>query len=137
MFLAWTTTPWTLPSNTALTVGPKIEYVLVKTYNQYTFEAANVVVAKALVGKQFSGKFKEVDSVEGLEGYQSSNKTIPFFVVKSFTGKDLVGISYEQLLAYALPHDNPQDAFRIISGDFVTTEDGTGIVHTAPNVWSG
>ena len=132
LFLAWTTTPWTLPSNTALTVGPKIEYVLVKTYNQYTFEATNVVVAKALVGKQFNGKFKEVETIEGLEGYQSSNKNIPFYVVKSFIGKDLVGISYEQLLDYALPNDNPQDAFRIISGDFVTTEDGTGIVHTAP-----
>ena len=132
LFLAWTTTPWTLPSNTALTVGPKIEYVLVKTYNQYTFEPSNVVVAKALVGKQFSGKFKEVDSLNGLEGYTSSDKTIPFHVVKSFTGKELVGIVYEQLLDYALPNDNPQDAFRIISGDFVTTEDGTGIVHTAP-----
>ena len=132
LFLAWTTTPWTLPSNTALTVGPKIEYVLVKTYNQYTFEAASVVVAKALVGKQFSGKFKEVDSTENLEGYKPSDKTIPFFVVNSFLGKDLVGISYEQLLDYALPNDHPENAFRIISGDFVTTEDGTGIVHTAP-----
>ena len=132
LFLAWTTTPWTLPSNTALTVGPKIEYVLVKTYNQYTFEATNVVVAKALVGKQFNGKFKEVEDAEGLEGYQSSSKTIPFYVVKSFIGKDLVGISYEQLLDYALPNDHPENAFRIISGDFVTTEDGTGIVHTAP-----
>ena len=132
LFLAWTTTPWTLPSNTALTVGPKIEYVLVKTYNQYTFEATNVVVAKALLGKQFNGKFKEVNNLEGLEGYQSSNKTIPFYVVKSFTGKDLIGISYEQLLDYALPNDHPENAFRIISGDFVTTEDGTGIVHTAP-----
>ena len=132
LFLAWTTTPWTLPSNTALTVGPKIEYVLVKTYNQYTFEAASVVVAKALVGKQFSGKFKEVDSTENLESYKPSDKTIPFFVVNSFLGKDLVGISYEQLLDYALPNDHPENAFRIISGDFVTTEDGTGIVHTAP-----
>ena len=132
LFLAWTTTPWTLPSNTALTVGPKIEYVLVKTYNQYTFEAASVVVAKALVGKQFSGKFNEVDSTENLESYKPSDKTIPFFVVNSFLGKDLVGISYEQLLDYALPNDHPENAFRIISGDFVTTEDGTGIVHTAP-----
>jgi isoleucyl-tRNA synthetase len=132
LFLAWTTTPWTLPSNTALTVGPKIEYVLVKTYNQYTFEAASVVVAKALVGKQFSGKFKEVDSTENLESYKPSDKTIPFFVVNSFLGKDLVGISYEQLLDYALPNDHPENAFRIISGDFVTIEDGTGIVHTAP-----
>ena len=132
MFLAWTTTPWTLPSNTALTVGLKIEYVLVKTYNQYTFEAASVVVAKPLVAKQFSGKFKEVDSDKGLEDYKPSDKIIPFYVVSSFTGKDLVGISYEQLLDYALPNDNPENAFRIISGDFVTTEDGTGIVHTAP-----
>ena len=132
LFLAWTTTPWTLPSNTALTVGPKIEYVLVKTYNQYTFEAASVVVAKALVGKQFSGKFNEVDSTENLESYKPSDKTIPFFVVNSFLGKDLVGITYEQLLDYALPNDHPENAFRIISGDFVTTEDGTGIVHTAP-----
>jgi isoleucyl-tRNA synthetase len=132
LFLAWTTTPWTLPSNTALTVGPKIEYVLIKTYNQYTFEATNVVVAKALIEKQFNGKFKEVENAEDLEGYQSSDKTIPFYVVKSFKGKDLVGISYEQLLDYALPNDNPENAFRIISGDFVTTEDGTGIVHTAP-----
>ena len=132
LFLAWTTTPWTLPSNTALTVGPKIEYVLIKTYNQYTFEAASVVVAKALVGKQFSGKFNEVDSTENLESYKPSDKTIPFFVVNSFLGKDLIGISYEQLLDYALPNDHPENAFRIISGDFVTTEDGTGIVHTAP-----
>ena len=132
LFLAWTTTPWTLPSNTALTVGPKIEYVLIKTYNHYTFEATNVVVAKALIEKQFNGKFKEVENAEDLEGYQSSDKTIPFYVVKSFNGKDLVGISYEQLLDYALPNDNPENAFRIISGDFVTTEDGTGIVHTAP-----
>ena len=132
LFLAWTTTPWTLPSNTALTVGPKIEYVLVKTYNQYTFEATSVVVAKALVGKQFNGKFNEVDSTENLESYKPSDKTIPFFVVNSFLGKDLVGISYEQLLDYALPNDHPENAFRIISGDFVTTEDGTGIVHTAP-----
>ena len=132
LFLAWTTTPWTLPSNTALTVGSKIEYVLVKTYNQYTFEPASVVVAKPLVAKQFSGKFKEVDTATGLEGYKSSDKKIPFFVESSFIGKDLVGISYEQLLDYALPNDNPENAFRIISGDFVTTEDGTGIVHTAP-----
>ena len=132
LFLAWTTTPWTLPSNTALTVGPKIEYVLVKTYNQYTFEPASVVVAKPLVAKQFSGKFKEVDTATALECYKSSDKKIPFFVESSFIGKDLVGISYEQLLDYALPNDKPENAFRIILGDFVTTEDGTGIVHTAP-----
>jgi len=132
LFLAWTTTPWTLPSNTALTVGPKIEYVLVKTYNQYTYKAASVVIAKALISKQFSGKFKQVDSDEELISYCPSDKNIPFFIGNSFLGKDLVGIFYEQLLDYALPNDNPENAFRIISGDFVTTEDGTGIVHTAP-----
>ncbi|MBT4679915.1 MAG: isoleucine--tRNA ligase [Flavobacterium sp.] len=132
-FLAWTTTPWTLPSNTALTVGSKIEYVLVDTFNQYTFEPTKVILAKKLVGKQFGGKnsFK-VDTTEELKEYTSGNKKIPFYVVKEFVGKDLVGIRYEQLLQYVLPNDNPQDAFRVISGDFVTTEDGTGIVHTSP-----
>ena len=132
-FLAWTTTPWTLPSNTALTVGSKIEYVLVDTFNQYTFEPTKVILAKKLVGKQFGGKNTiEVDTTEELKEYTSGNKKIPFYVVKEFVGKDLVGIRYEQLLQYVLPNDNPQDAFRIISGDFVTTEDGTGIVHTSP-----
>jgi isoleucyl-tRNA synthetase len=132
-FLAWTTTPWTLPSNTALTVGSKIEYVLVDTFNQYTFEPTKVILAKKLVGKQFGGKnsFK-VDTTEELKEYTSGNKKIPFYVVKEFVGKDLVGTRYEQLLQYVLPNDNPQDAFRVISGDFVTTEDGTGIVHTSP-----
>ena len=131
-FIAWTTTPWTLPSNTALTVGPKIDYVLVETYNQYTFKPMNVILAKALVGKQFDGKFKQVEAKPELIDYKEGDKKIPFYVVKEFKGKDLVGITYEQLLDYALPNDNPQDAFRVISGDFVTTEDGTGIVHTAP-----
>jgi len=131
-FLAWTTTPWTLPSNTALTVGPKIDYVLVETYNQYTFKPMNVVLAKKLVNYQFSGKFNLVEDKSELLYYKSGDKKIPYYVVKEFVGKDLVGITYEQLLPYALPNDNPQDAFRVISGDFVTTEDGTGIVHTAP-----
>lgn len=131
-FLAWTTTPWTLPSNTALTVGAKIDYVLVETYNQYTFQPMNVILAKSLIGKQFTGKFKEVESKQELLDYKPGDKTIPFYVVKGFKGKDLVGIKYEQLLPYALPNDNPENAFRVISGDFVTTEDGTGIVHTAP-----
>ncbi|QDO93406.1 isoleucine--tRNA ligase [Formosa sediminum] len=131
-FLAWTTTPWTLPSNTALTVGPKIDYVLVETYNQYTFEPMNVVLAKPLVAKQFAGKFFQVDAKPALLDYKHGDKKIPFYVVKEFKGKDLVGITYEQLMPYALPNDNPENAFRIISGDFVTTEDGTGIVHTAP-----
>ena len=132
-FLAWTTTPWTLPSNTALTVGPKIDYVLVETYNQYTFQPINVVLAKALVGKQFGGKNNvKVETKSELLDYKAGDKKIPYYIVKEFVGKDLVGIKYEQLLKYALPNDNPQDAFRVISGDFVTTEDGTGIVHTAP-----
>ena len=131
-FLAWTTTPWTLPSNTALTVGPKIEYVLVKTYNQYTFEPVHVVLAKKLVSYQFSGKFVQVDEESELSAYQSDAKKIPYYIEKEFIGKDLVGIRYEQLLPYALPYHHPEHAFRIISGDFVTTEDGTGIVHTAP-----
>ena len=131
-FLAWTTTPWTLPSNTALTVGSKIDYVLVETYNQYTFQPVNVVLAKSLVGKQFDGKFNQVETKPELLDYKSGDKKIPFYIVKEFKGKDLVGITYEQLLPYALPNDNPENAFRVISGDFVTTEDGTGIVHTAP-----
>lgn len=131
-FLAWTTTPWTLPSNTALTVGPKIEYVLVETYNQYTFQPMNVILAKKLVNYQFSGKFNQVENKSELLEYTSGDKKIPFYVVKEFLGKDLVGITYEQLLPYVLPNDNPENAFRVIAGDFVTTEDGTGIVHTAP-----
>ncbi len=132
-FIAWTTTPWTLPSNTALTVGPKIEYVLVSTFNQYTFEPIKVILAKNLVGKQFAGKNNfEVETSEALSAYNTGDKKIPFYVVKEFIGKDLVDIRYEQILEYCLPNDNPQDAFRVILGDFVTTEDGTGIVHTAP-----
>jgi isoleucyl-tRNA synthetase len=131
-FLAWTTTPWTLPSNTALTVGPKIDYALVKSYNQYTGKAINVVLAKPLIGKQFSGKFAEVFNEADLQAYTTADKKIPYLVVKEFKGADLVGIKYEQLLPYVLPYQNPENAFRIIAGDFVTTEDGTGIVHTAP-----
>ena len=132
-FLAWTTTPWTLPSNTALTVGPKIEYVLVETFNQYTFEPTKVILAKKLVGKQFGGKNNfEVTSLDELNTYNAGDKKIPFRVLKEFIGRDLVDIKYEQILDYCLPNDNPEDAFRVISGDFVTTEDGTGIVHTAP-----
>jgi len=132
-FLAWTTTPWTLPSNTALTVGAKIDYVLVDTFNQYTFEPTKVILAKNLVGKQFGGKKNiQVEDVDILNEYNSGDKKIPFHVVKEFKGKDLLEIRYEQLLDYVLPHNNPQDAFRVIAGDFVTTEDGTGIVHTSP-----
>ena len=131
-FLAWTTTPWTLPSNTALTVGPKIDYVLVRTFNQYTFEPIAVILAKALVGKQFAGKFSEVETEEELKAFKEGDKKIPFLVGVEIKGADLVDIKYEQLLPYTLPNDNPENAFRVISGDFVTTEDGTGIVHTAP-----
>uniref|UniRef100_UPI004047AA4F isoleucine--tRNA ligase n=1 Tax=Polaribacter sp. TaxID=1920175 RepID=UPI004047AA4F len=132
-FLAWTTTPWTLPSNTALTVGPKIDYVLVETFNQYTFEPIKVVLAKSLVAKQFAGKkFNQVEDVAALTSYTEEDKQIPYLVLNEFKGKDLVGIKYEQLLDYALPYEHAENAFRIISGDFVTTEDGTGIVHTAP-----
>ena len=130
--IAWTTTPWTLPSNTALTVGPKIEYVSVKTYNQYTFEPITILVAKALAKAQFDKKFIEVQTEEELQAYTEADKKIPFLIGETFTGKDLVGIKFEQLLPYALPAENPENAFRVIAGDFVTTEDGTGIVHTSP-----
>ncbi|MEX0997006.1 MAG: isoleucine--tRNA ligase [Flavobacteriaceae bacterium] len=131
-FLAWTTTPWTLPSNTALTVGPKIDYVLVKTFNQYTFEPINVVLAKALINKQFDKKFQPAETEDKLNDYKAGDKKIPFFIAANCKGKDLEGIRYEQLLPYALPHNNPENAFRVILGDFVTIDDGTGIVHTAP-----
>ena len=131
--IAWTTTPWTLPSNTALTVGPKIDYVTVKTYNQYTFEPITIVVAKELAAKQLDKKFRKAESQEDLQSYAEGDKKIPFLISEeSFKGSELVGIKYEQLLPYAQPFENPENAFRVISGDFVTTEDGTGIVHTAP-----
>ncbi len=130
--LAWTTTPWTLPSNTALTVGEKIEYVCVTTYNQYTFKKTNVVLAKKLVAYQFSKAFFAVENLNELDDYSQGDKKIPYYVGKSCTGKDLVGVRYEQLLDYCLPAENPENAFQVIPGDFVTTEDGTGIVHTAP-----
>jgi isoleucyl-tRNA synthetase len=131
-FLAWTTTPWTLPSNTALTVGPKIEYVWVKTYNQYTFQPITVILAKNLVGQQFAGKFIEVENEGELLSFSQEDKKIPYFIQGSCIGEELVGIKYEQLIDYAKPYSNPENAFRVIAGDFVTTEDGTGIVHTAP-----
>ena len=130
--LAWTTTPWTLPSNTALTVGEKIEYVCVTTFNQYTHVQTNVVLAKNLVSYQFSKLFFAVDSIDDLHQYNPGDKKIPYFVGDMCVGKDLVGIRYEQLLDYCLPAENAENAFQVIPGDFVTTEDGTGIVHTAP-----
>ncbi len=131
-FLAWTTTPWTLPSNTALTVGPKINYVLVETFNQYTFQSQKVILAKDLLASVFAGKYFETDSQEDLNNFKEEDKKIPYRVLKEFKGSDLVGAKYEQLLPWALPYENADQAFRVISGDFVTTEDGTGIVHTAP-----
>jgi len=130
--LAWTTTPWTLPSNTALCVGPKIEYVLVQSFNQYTFEPINVILAKNLVGYQFSKGFQAVESAEDLKNYTAGDKVVPYFVTSECKGADLIGIKYEQLLPFTLPAESPEQAFRVIGGDFVTTEDGTGIVHIAP-----
>lgn len=126
-FIAWTTTPWTLPSNTALAVGKGIEYVLVQSFNQYTFEPIYVILAKDLCGKYFSDKNAELT----IEEYKSGDKNIPYKILNSFKGIDLVGIQYDQLLPYAQPEEG--DAFKVIIGDFVTTEDGTGIVHIAPS----
>ncbi len=131
-FIAWTTTPWTLPSNTALAVGPKIDYVLVETFNQYTGEPIKIVLAETLVKKQLSGKYAPENEELSIENYTFGDKKIPYRIEEKHKGKDLVGIKYEQLLPYALPVENPEEAFRVIPGNFVTTEDGTGIVHIAP-----
>lgn len=154
-FLAWTTTPWTLPSNTALAVGPKISYSLVGTINQYTNKPCFVIVANDLFHKHFeeilvfqegmesevSANITSLNKVDesfdklinnNLFDYQKKKKPIGFKVPKEFKGSDLVGLEYEQLLPYTLPHENVDKAFRVIPGDFVTTEDGTGIVHIAP-----
>ena len=131
--LAWTTTPWTLPSNTALSVGPKIDYVVVHTFNQYTFEPIRVILAKVLVGKQFYGKYEEVGTISDLNNYSEGAKKIPFFIEKEMKGTKLTDLRYEKIWHEApLPVDNPENAYRVILGDFVTTEDGTGIVHTSP-----
>ena len=131
--LAWTTTPWTLPSNTALTVGPKISYAVVHTFNQYTFEPIRVLLAEKLISKQFGKKYVQAENQAALNAYSQVDKTIPFLITQQIKGVDLVGIRYKQLWNLSpLPYENAQDAFRIITGDFVTTEDGTGIVHTAP-----
>jgi len=126
-FLAWTTTPWTLPSNTALAVGEKIIYAVVKTYNQYTHKAITVILAKDRVGNYFPEKNSELK----LEDYKEGDKNIPFKIIGEVPGKQLVGMRYEQLLPYAQPTEG--DAFKVVAGDFVTTEDGTGIVHIAPS----
>jgi isoleucyl-tRNA synthetase len=131
--LAWTTTPWTLPSNTALTVGPKISYAVVHTFNQYTFEPIRVLLAEKLISKQFGKKYFQAENQAALNAYYQEDKTIPFLITQQIKGADLVDIRYKQLWNQSpLPYENAHDAFRIITGDFVTTEDGTGIVHTAP-----
>ena len=132
--LAWTTTPWTLPSNTALAVGKNIDYVLIRTFNQYTFEPIQVILAKALVTKLFAGKFFETSKEADFMAYakEENRKKIPYEVLAQCKGADLVGTTYEQLIPWFLPAENPEKAFRVVAGDFVTTEDGTGIVHIAP-----
>lgn len=124
-FLAWTTTPWTLPSNTALCVGPKIDYVCLRTYNIYTGDAISVVMAKALVPSYFDAKGLEAP----LDGYKPGDKIVPYRVVGEWRGSEIVGMHYEQLMPYVNPGEG---AFRVIPGDYVSTEDGTGIVHIAP-----
>ena len=130
-FLAWTTTPWTLPSNTALAVGAKIDYVLVKTFNPYTHLEVNIILAKELLTKYFQPENEHKDFTT----YQKDGKNLPYKVLASFKGKDVVGIRYEQLLPFeANTKDKIEgDAFKVIAGDFVTTSDGTGIVHIAPS----
>ena len=135
-FIAWTTTPWTLPSNTALCVGPQIDYVAVQTYNGYTGEPITVVLAKALLNAHFNVKAAELP----LDAYKAGDKLIPYKVVGEYKGSDLVGMEYEQLIPWVKPVDVDNEgnwsvsskAFRVIPGDYVTTEDGTGIVHIAP-----
>lgn len=134
-FMAWTTTPWTLPSNLGLTVGPNIEYVLVKTFNPYTHLPVNVVLAKALLNKYFKAEAKNAD----FDAYNAESKVLPWSILTSFKGSDIDGTTYEQLLPFEANSPAAIEAitpgakpFRVISGDFVTTEDGTGIVHTAP-----
>ena len=125
-FLAWTTTPWTLPSNTALTVGPKIKYVVVSTFNQYTHMPVHVILAKDLISKVLSGLFTEVVNEKALKWNPISKTKIPYLVKNSFLGSELIGVKYEQLWNDApLPYENSKNAFRIIGGDFVTTADGT------------
>ena len=124
-FIAWTTTPWTLPSNTALCVGPKIDYVCVQTYNSYTDEKISIVMAEALVGSYLNPAGAEKD----LSDYKHGDKVIPYRIVGHYKGSDLIGMEYDQLMPYVNPG---KGAFRVIGGDYVSTEDGTGIVHIAP-----
>ncbi|MGJ1391375.1 isoleucine--tRNA ligase [Sphingobacterium spiritivorum] len=127
-FIAWTTTPWTLPSNTALVVGKKISYVKIKTFNQYTGSPVSVILAKDLIAKHFKAEGKDAS----FQDYKLGDKIIPWEIAAEFTGEELVGLRYEQLLPYITSEELQEKAFRVIPGDFVTTEDGTGIVHAAP-----
>ena len=125
--LAWTTTPWTLPSNNALVVGKKIHYLKIQTYNPYTFRPVSLILAKDLVGKYFPEKAKDLP----LDDYQAGDRLIPWQVRDECLGEDLLGIRYEQLMPYVTSSELDAKAFRVIAGDYVTTEDGTGIVHAA------
>ena len=125
--LAWTTTPWTLPSNCALAVGDKIHYVKISTFNPYTYKSVSVILARELINKYFTEKANQI----ALSDYQAGDKLIPWKLIKSFTGKDLLEIRYEQLMPYVTNDKLNENGFRVISGDFVSTEDGTGVVHTA------
>ena len=125
--LAWTTTPWTLPSNCALAVGDKIHYVKISTFNPYTYQPVSVILAKELINKYFTEKANKIV----LSDYQAGDKLIPWKLLNSFTGKDLLEIRYEQLMPYVTNDKLNENGFRVISGDFVSTEDGTGVVHTA------
>jgi isoleucyl-tRNA synthetase len=126
--LAWTTTPWTLPSNSALAVGKNITYVKIRTFNQYTFAPVSVVLAKDLVAKYFKAEAKDL----AFQDYKGGDKLIPWEIASEFSGADLVGLRYEQLLPYVNNEDLQANGFRVIPGDFITTEDGTGVVHIAP-----
>jgi isoleucyl-tRNA synthetase len=126
--LAWTTTPWTLPSNTALAVGEKITYLQVNTFNSYTFKPVSVILAKELFGKYFLEKNKDLK----LTDYKPGDKSIPFEIIAEFPGKKIVGLRYEQLMPYLQPFKDADKAFQVIPGDFITTEDGTGVVHISP-----
>jgi len=126
-FLAWTTTPWTLPSNTALAVGEKIDYLLIETINEYTGEAITVIIAKDLASKYFSPENADLS----FNDYEVGEKNLPYKIITEFKGEELQNLRYEQLLSYAQPEDG--DAFKVLIGDFVTTEDGTGVVHLAPS----
>lgn len=130
--LAWTTTPWTLPSNTALTVGKALDYALVETFNRYTQHPIKVVLAEALVPKQFGSPYYKSDSQADFDAFSAGDKKIPYRILATFKGAELVGTRFEQLLPWALPYQAADQAFRVIEGDFVTVEEGTGIVHTAP-----